>query len=58
LQVPPPTPPTNWLAQKLREPASFAKVQHMVLPLPAFVQSLGPLQSWTCSVPEQVNPPS
>lgn len=46
------------LAQKLSEPASLVNVQHMVLPAPAFVQSLGPLHSCTCSVPEQLNPAS
>lgn len=45
MQVPPPTPPMKLLAQKLREPASLVNVQHMVLPAPAFVQSLALLQS-------------
>lgn len=44
MHLPPPTPPIRPFAQKLSEPASLVKVQHSVLPDPAFVQSLGPLQ--------------
>jgi hypothetical protein len=44
--------------QKLREPPSWVKVQHIVLPEPAFVQSLAALHSCSCSVPEHVSPPS
>jgi hypothetical protein len=57
LHVPPPAPPINWLAQKLSEPPSPPeKVQHRLLPPPAFAQSAALVQSWTCWLPEQENP--
>jgi hypothetical protein len=41
------------LAQKLSEPPSCVKVQHMLLLVPAPAQSDAVVQSWTVSVPEQ-----
>jgi hypothetical protein len=49
-------PASPGLKQKLKEPASCVKEQQLVLPLPAFVQSLAEVQSWSCSVPEQLRP--
>jgi hypothetical protein len=54
LHVPPPTPPISALAQKLSEPPSCVKVQHMLLLAPAPVQSAAVVQSWTVSVPEHM----
>jgi hypothetical protein len=58
MHCPPPRLPTRALAQKLREPASWENVQHIVLPAPALAQSLAVVHSCTCSVPEQLNDPS
>lgn len=54
--MPPPVLPMNELAQKLSDPPSPPlNVQHMLLPLPAFVQSAALVQSCTCCVPEHEN---
>lgn len=45
MHVPPPAEPMKLLVQKLREPPSCVNVQHLVFPAPAFVQSLGLVQS-------------
>jgi hypothetical protein len=46
------------LVQKLSDPPSWVKVQHLLLPVPAPVQSVAVVHSWTCSFPEHTNPPS
>ncbi len=57
MQVPPPSV-TSELPQKLRvPPPSCVKVQHRLLP-GSLAQSALVVQSGSCSVPEQVKPPS